>query len=326
LDGKLVVQIMEPRERDPSIQRYQSTVGIQMSFFDVGEMNAQMRFNIQPNELRGSGINPQYHRNLGVPNSSNLWEHYLIVGNQSILNNNNLSITTIHGDTICRFIDFNLSEIERLRRTTNTVHVPSNIYRIHGQTMLQVRHNDTVFRVTPPNRLSPAYVINWGQYKPDVIEHTLGSALEGKLILRDWVETPRFIFIHYTEGRDSRLREQGKYKEYWAIFDKTANTLTNHVTSERQPTQRVLHFVRPDGRSWMWRTGLYDSLAIIENDIDNVGMPFWPQGINHRGEMYMVFSKETIKRYIERGMNQNDKLQAIYENLPDDSFGIMIVR
>ena len=68
-----------------------------------------------------------------------------------------------------------------------------------------------------------------------------------------------------------------------------------------------------------------DRLALIENDIDLVGMPFWPQGINHRGEMYMVFSKETIKRYIERGINRNDKLQAIYDSLSGDEVVIMIV-
>ena len=68
-----------------------------------------------------------------------------------------------------------------------------------------------------------------------------------------------------------------------------------------------------------------DRLALIENDIDPVGMPFLPQGINHRGEMYMVFSKETIKRYIERGINRNDKQQAIYDSMNDGKIGIMIV-
>ena len=68
-----------------------------------------------------------------------------------------------------------------------------------------------------------------------------------------------------------------------------------------------------------------DRLALIENDIDPVGMPFYPQGINHRGEMYMVFSKETFKRYIERGINRNDRLQAIYESLNGDEVVIMLV-
>jgi hypothetical protein len=65
---------------------------------------------------------------------------------------------------------------------------------------------------------------------------------------------------------------------------------------------------------------------LIENDIDPVGMPFYPRGVNHRGEMYMIFDKELIRNLIATGRYRNDKLQAIYENLPDDSFGIMIVR
>ena len=64
---------------------------------------------------------------------------------------------------------------------------------------------------------------------------------------------------------------------------------------------------------------------VLENDIEPVGIPFYPEGINHRGEMYMVFSKETVKRYIEIGINRSDKLQAIYDSMPDGGVCVMIV-
>jgi len=148
--------------------------------------------------------------------------------------------------------------------------------------------------------LTPAYVMNWGEYKPDISEHVAGSALEGKLVFRNWVETPRFIFIHYTEGRDyPARREQGSVKDHWAIYDKTAKTLTHHATSEAR--------------------------ALMENNVEPFGMPFWPEGVNHKGEMYMLFSKETLKRIIEKGMNRNDRLQVIYENMSDEEICIMIV-
>jgi len=54
-------------------------------------------------------------------------------------------------------------------------------------------------------------------------------------------------------------------------------------------------------------------------------MPFWPEGVNHKGEMYMLFSKETLKRIIEKGMNRNDRLQVIYENMSDEEICIMYV-
>jgi hypothetical protein len=66
--------------------------------------------------------------------------------------------------------------------------------------------------------------------------------------------------------------------------------------------------------------------AMFENDIDHVGMPFWPTGLNHKDEMYMTFSREEIKSYIATGKFQNDKLQAIYDNMSDDGFCIMLVK
>ena len=180
------------------------------------------------------------------------------------------------------------------------VFVPSHIYRINNQITVKMAHNDTLFRVIPPNRLQPAYVMNWGNYKPDINAHVAGSDLEGKFVFGSLVETPRFIFIHYTEGRDfPNNRNRGNVKDHWAIYDKRARTLTHHVTS--------------------------DTRALFENDIEPLGMPFYPEGINHGGEMYMVFTKETIKRIIDSGTNRNIKLRTVYENLNDGEVCIMIV-
>ena len=124
--------------------------------------------------------------------------------------------------------------------------------------------------------------------------------MEGKFVFSNLFETSRFIFIHYTEGRDyPARRKEGKVKDHWAIFNKTAKTLTHHLPS--------------------------DEFIMFENNLEPVGIPFWLKGVNHKDEMYMVFSKETIKRYIERGINRNDRLQAIYESLNGDEVVIMLV-
>jgi len=221
--------------------------------------------------------------------------------NDNSIFNNNLTLTSILGDTLCKFTDFERSTVDRVMQSRGMgVLVPPSIYRINGQIMLKKGHNDTVFRVSLPNRLTPTYVLNWGNYKPDIIAHVAGSALEGKLVFGSMIETPRFIFIYYTEGRDfPNNRDRGNVKDYWAIYNKTARTLTHHVTS--------------------------DARALIENDIEPVGMPFWPEGINHRGEMYMVFYKETIKCYIERDIKRNVKLQTIYDSMNDGEVCIMVV-
>ena len=69
-----------------------------------------------------------------------------------------------------------------------------------------------------------------------------------------------------------------------------------------------------------------DARALLENDIEQrVGMSFWPEGVNHRGEMYMIFTKESLKRMIDGG-NRNDKLKAVYDSMPDDGVCVMIVK
>jgi len=279
-----------------------------LNFFDVREMDAQMLFNYPSDELRNTGVKPKYHRRLD-PQKTGSRTQYLLMDNQSLFINNSLTSITLYGDTLCKFNNYDLPTLAPEARR---VAFFSDIYRINGQMMLRKDNSDTVFRVLPPNRLIPAYVMQWGEYKQDINQHAAGSALEGKLVFSDWVETPRFIFIEYTEGRNYPAR-RNQVQYYWAIYDKTAKTLT-HLNAPPKPA--LLEVVGGAGMK----------LNMIENDIDPVGMPFWPKGVNHKNEMYMIFSKERIKRLIETGRYSNDKLQAIYDNMPDGGFGIMIVK
>ena len=241
---------------------------------------------------------PKFQRRLDKKNDTGGWSRYLLMDDMSLFISNSLSNVALLGDTLCKFTDSNKTVFNEIRQQ---VLVRPNFYRINGHVMLQIGFSDTIFRIAPPNRLIPKYVLNWGDYKPDIREHAKGSTVEGKLVLGGLVETQRFIFIDYTEGRDyPARRNEGKIKDHWAVYDKIAKTLTHHLSSE----QRVM----------------------FENDLDPLGMPFYPRGVNHRNEMYMTFSKEQIKSWLDTGKYQNNKLQAIYDNLPDDGFCLMIVK
>jgi hypothetical protein len=278
-----------------------------LNVFDVNESDAQMRFNFQSGELKTNFAEPIYQRRLDPKNSGG----GMLLNNQSLFIPNSLTSVSLYGDTLCKFNDYN--------RTTGEQRVRffSHTYRIGGHVMLQNEYNDTIFRIEPPNRLIPAYVMQWGAYKPDKNQYAAGSDLEEKLVLGEWVETSRYIFITYTEGRDyPARRSQGKVRFHWALYDKTAKTLTHFLTSATPPMVEI--------RAPLPYPAVFPPL--IENDIEPVGMPFWPKGVNHRGEMYMIFSKEQIRNYITTGTYRNDKLQAISDNMPDDGFCMMIVK
>ena len=289
----------------PSIET--GVTDIRLNVFDIKELEAKMLFDVKNSELKNLNPQPKYQRQMDPKKDAGGSSRYLLMDDLSLLISNSLTHVAVYGDTLCKFNDYDIFTLPH--GANSYVHVSSSIYRINGNIMLQKAHNDTVFRVISPNRLEAAYVMRWDKYKPDINQHVAGSALEGKFVLGSWIETLRFIFIHYTEGRDypSRRRE-GKVKDHWAIYDKTAKTLTHHITSSGQSTNPTP--IPP----------------MFENNIEPIGMPFYPQGINHKDEMYMSFSKEQLKNYIASGKFQNDKLQAIYKNMPDDGFCLMIVK
>ena len=303
LNGRLIF-----RTRHNSMD--EGITDVMLNVYDVKELDSQMLFSAQSGELKNNEPLPKYQRRLDPTKDTGLLSQYLLMDDLSFFISNSLTGVSISGDTLCKFNDYPQPE------TFNRVGIRPVIYRIDGSVMLRNNFNDTIFRVVPPNRLLPTYVLQWGKYKPDINQHAAGSDLDGKLVLRDWIETARYIFMEYTEGRAYPTRwMQGKVNFHWAIFDKTAKTLTHHITSTI-PTMREVKM-----GTMMTSVPLP---PLLENDIEPVGMPFWPSGLNHNDEMYMIFSKELIKSYIATG--QFNKLQAIHDNMPDDSFCLMIVK
>jgi len=298
LNGKLVARTFDERNMN-------------LSFYDIATIDAQMRTLLLPQEVKTVGADPQYQRQIrGHP----FFMPSILLNSDQSLFASNLILTSLYGDSLCKFTDYDTYSIRPGQGVIPNIR--SKIYRYNGHVNLQKALNDTVFRIAPPNRLTPVYIMRWGENKPDIQYYmTLGN-LDGKLLLQEWVESLFYIFIYYTEGSNSpNSRREGKVKDHWAIYDKTAKKLTHH-----RPVTIAIRYITGSSK---YREPMP---AVIENDVEPVGMPFWPEGINHRGEMYMVFSKSDVKIYLDSGKFANEKLQAIYDKMPDDSFCLMTVK
>jgi len=272
---------------------FERSSGVKLNVYDVEELDAQMRFNTQRDELHRLNPQPMYQRQIQSRNTR--WESYVLMDDYSLfisnMFGNKLTSVAIYGDTLCKF---NVNNYLSAPRTPAGVgaFTPSFTYRIDGKIMLRNVLSDTVFRVIPPNRMVPAYVLQRGEFR-----------------LQNWIETPRFIFIHCTEGQDNwNLRREGKVKDHWAVYDKSAKTLTHHLTGKSTLVENIT--IHP----------------MFENNIEPVGMPFYPTGLNHRDEMYMTFVKGRLKKLIDSKLFQTNKLQAIYDNMPEGGFCLMIVK
>jgi hypothetical protein len=278
-----------------------------LNIFDVKQMDSQMLFNFQQGEMKNLNPVPEYQRKLNP--KGHRWGAYHWIDDQSLFKNNTLTVIAINGDTLCQFTDHGRPYVTTGGSVVNVSYTKE--YRHNGYLTLVKNYNDTVFRLVPPNRLIPAYVLKWGDYKVDFNKRATGFDYEGSLLLWGWFESPRYIFMHYTGGRDyPNRRNQGKVKDYWAIYDKTTKILTHHRPSS---APKLIE-----------RSSALPSL--IENDLEPVGMPFWPNGLNHRNEMYMIISKKKIEDHIATGVYRNDKLQAIYDKMTDDEIWLMIVK
>ena len=241
------------------------------------------------NLSENANLQPTFQRSLPSGIDRGFWTRYFLIDEHSYFVTESLTAMSIQsGDTLFRIHNYYRPTFT----ASNVPIVPTSSYRINGKLMMQIAHNDTVFALTPPNRVEPAFVMEWGEFRSDMNRRANGLPQNDRFLLQNWVETQHHIFIEYSKG-DGRNAPRHR-----AIFDKEAKTLTHHTT----PT------------------------LLFENNIDPVGMPFFPQGINHRGEMYMFFSKEQVQQQIATGKFNNSRLQTLYNRMPDGSFYLMIVR
>jgi hypothetical protein len=210
------------------------------------------------------------------------------------------------GDTLCQFSDFD--KIINFKQQQLRSAVPLINFTFKGLVTLKPEYNDTVFRVIPPNRLMPAYIINFGTFGVEYMDGLNPNYdLSEKLMLHSLFETNDFIFIRYTQNYDCLLnRKKNAVKFYNSIFFKKESRLYVHPEFSYIPKGLI-------------------------NDIDG-GIPFWPDFISPKGEMMKLVSGKLIKDYINSSVfkdsnitQDNRRKQTLFaEELKDTDMIIII--
>jgi hypothetical protein len=189
--------------------------------------------------------------------------------------NKNLLVLINHqGDTLSEFTrrEKLVNYTKNLMRGTDD----GSQYEENGFVYMRPAFNDTVFRITPPNRITPVYVLDLGTYKvtkqqgvdPDF-------KLTGKIIPEDWAETRKYIFMTFTKDDYDcpNTRKNKTVKIYHAIYYKQSGQLK---------------IMKCDPFNY--------SPEILENNIDG-GIPVWPvfYSISKNGEILVSLRGKDIK-------------------------------
>jgi hypothetical protein len=191
---------------------------------------------------------------------------------------NILVIRNFYGDTLTSFTRF-----EKLVNYTKSMWRSTDdgvLYENHGSLYIRPEFNDTVFRVMPPDRLYPAYVLNLGKYK---VTRQQGIDpdfdLTGKIIPEEWAETGDFIFLTFTKDDYDcpNTRKDKSVKIYHALYSKLT---------------RQLIVIKGDPYDY--------SPEILRNDIDG-GPPVWPSSymIGNNGEIMIPLKGKDLKERIK---------------------------
>jgi hypothetical protein len=183
------------------------------------------------------------------------------------------------GDTICRFSDYD--RIVNFSRPNYRQAADLASYYYNGLLTVKQEYNDTVFRLIPPDRLLPAYIISFGENKVKYMDGLNPDFdLSGKYMLNSLQETSDFLIIRYTQNNDSpNNRKKNAVKFFNVLFNKKDAKLYH------QPGFTLV----PEG---------------LVNDLDG-GMPFWPDFITPQGEMMKLVSGKVFKDFVNSSEFKN---------------------
>ena len=173
--------------------------------------------------------------------------------------------------------------------------------------------NDTVYRLVPPDRLVPTYVLDFGSYRADIPTYFLPNYRENlleKLLPHTWKESDRYILFIYTQNRDSESnRNSGNVKFFYSCFDKRSGQL--------------YHF--SEG------TDIPDDEYFIKNPVPDA-LPFLLSYSDIENNQFRVYySKKRLEKLIRRkefaslSPEQQQKLKVLQNDLEDNEVLIMIL-
>ena len=177
-----------------------------------------------------------------------------------------------NGDTLCQFTDYD--RIVNFSHGSYRTHAKLTSYYFNELVTIKPEYNDTVFRLIPPNRLLPVYVLDFGAYTVNYMDGLNPDFdLSEKYMLYSIHETNNLLFLRFTKNHDGPTnRKKNAVKFYNAIFFKKEGKLYHHPG----------YTLAPEG---------------INNDLDG-GMPFWPDFITPQDEMMKLVSGKIIRDYV----------------------------
>lgn len=191
---------------------------------------------------------------------------------------NMMVVLNRQGDTISEFTrkEILVNYTKNLMRGTDR----GTQYEENESFYMRPAFNDTVFRITPPNRMTPVYILNLGTYKvtkqqgvdPDF-------KLTGKIIPGDWAETRNYIFMTFTKDDYDcpNTRKNKTVKIYHAIYTKQTKQFS---------------IIKGDPYNY--------SPEILKNNIDG-GVPVWPAFymVSKNGEIMISLKGKELKERIK---------------------------
>lgn len=191
---------------------------------------------------------------------------------------NMMVVLNIQGDTLSEFTrkEILVNYTKTLMRGTDG----GTQYEVNGSLFMRPSFNDTVFMITPPNRMTPVYVLNMGSYKVSKQQGVDPDfKLTGKIIPGDWAETTNYIFLTFTKDDYDcpNTRKNKTVKIYHALYSKQTGELT---------------ILNGDPFNY--------SPEILENNMDG-GVPVWPAFymVSRNGEILISLKGKDLKERIK---------------------------
>jgi len=162
------------------------------------------------------------------------------------LSNNFLFTFNAKGDTLCRFRNYNPKPDPNKKGLPISWSDSPNLYFYEGKLTVRQSMNDTVYRMTTPNRLIPAYVLKLGTYKLDI---SLAEDFSNKFFPDIWKETDKYILFTYNKDRDfPNNRAKGNVKFFYSYYDKKSRQFYHFCEGTTIPEQEFfIENPLPDG-------------------------------------------------------------------------------
>lgn len=210
----------------------------------------------------------------------------------------------LRGDTLCRFP----VGVDRLPDNVEPSYFKGlffTAYRFEDRLTFKLYFCDTVYRLSPPDTIRAAYVLNWGNGRASAVQRLTNTELTGKTWLESWVESPAALFM----GVFKKGLEPG---EGW--LDEPADPTSLSA-------RHRLVYLKKKGQT----VALPAAWNGLQNDLDG-GLPFWPDG-QAGGILYMVRSAGELRAYFrEPGRSCPPALKVLLDKLEKDQLVMITAR